>query len=155
MVHPNIVNVNETFAPVFSPAGNSTTITTLNVNVQTPNYKDGAFPYRKRVIAQLSLTGPVLLQFNQVVLAPIRPNESQLVLRCFAQCDSCISLVNPQCNPTSWYLYPSSDPKYNQGFILNPSRGTLTGNVAFNIQLRPKRPQGQDQTRRCNSESLM
>lgn len=141
--------------PVFPPTANSTTITALSVNVQTPKYKDGAFPYRERIIAQVSLTGTALTQFDQVVLGPMRANESQLVLWCFAQCGSCISFVKAQCNPTGWFLNPSSDPKYNQAFILNSSRERLTGNVAFDIQLRPKRPQGQDQTRRCKSESLM
>lgn len=154
VVHPNL-DVNQTFAPVFPPATNSTIITTLSVNVQTPKYKDDAFPYRNRVTAQISLTGTALLQFYQIVLGPLRPNESQLALWCYAQCGACISLKKPQCNPTDWFLDPSSDPKYNQGFILNPSSWTLTGNVAFDIPLRPKRPKGQDQTRRCNSESLM
>ena len=150
-------------APVIPPT--LTTITTLNVIVQTPKYKDGAFHYRERIIAQVSLTGTALMQFDQVVLGPMRPNDTQLVLWCFAQCGSCISFVRARCNPTGWYLDPSSDPKYNQAFILNRSRERLTGNVAsdmrltgnvaFDIQLRPKRPQGQDQTRRCNSESLM
>ena len=155
VVHPNNVNVNETLAPIFPPAAYSIIINTLSVKVQTPKYKDGAFPYRDRITAQLSLTGMVLLQFAQIVLGPMRPNDSQLVLSCFAECGSCISSAKPQCNPTSWYLDPSSEPKYNQGFIFNLSSWTLIGNVAFDIPLRPKRPKGQDQTCRCNSESLM
>ena len=156
VVHPN-VNANGTFAPVFPPAASSTTTTTtiLDVNVQKPKYEDGAFAYRQHVIARLSLTGTVLLQFNQVVLGPMRPEESQLVLWCFAQCGSCTSSNYPQCNPIGWYLNPLHDPKHNQSFVLNPSSGTLTGNVTFNIQHRPRQPKAQEQTRRCDSESLL
>lgn len=146
-------NVDGTFAPKLPPAAYSPT--TLGVDVQTPKYTDGAFAYRRHVIVRLSLTGTVLLQFNQVVLGPTHPNESQLALWCFAQCGSCTSSQYPQCNPIGWYLNPLHDPKHSQGFILNPSSGTLTGNVTFNIQHRPRQPKAQDQTRRCNSESLM
>ena len=142
-------------APVLPPTANSTTIATLTVNVQTPKYKDGTFWYRERIIAQVSLTGAVLTQFDQVVLGPMPPNESQLALWCFAQCGSCISFVTARCNPTSFFLDPLRDPKHNKGFVLNPLRGTLTGDVAFNIPFRPKRPRRQDQWSRCNCESLM
>jgi hypothetical protein len=150
MVRPN---VRETIAPVFPSASYSTT--TLDVNVRTPKYEGGAFPYRHHVMARLWLTGTVPPQFNQVVLGPTTPNESQLVLYCHAQCGACISSQHPQCSPTGWYLDPLHDPKHNLGFILDPLSGTLTGNVTFTIQHRPRQPKPHDQTRRCGSESLM
>jgi len=145
--------VNGTFAPVVPPTPSSTT--TLSVNVQTPKFEGGAFPYRDRVTAQLSLTGTVPLQFSQVVLGPTTPNSSQLVLYCYAQCGTCISSESPQCSPVGWYLISEHNPGHNLGFKISPSSGTLTGKVTYNIQHRPRQPKAQDQPRRCGAESLM
>jgi hypothetical protein len=139
-------NVYETLAPGFP---------TLDVDVRTPRYDGGAFLYRDRVIARLSLTGTVFLQFNQALLGPATPNESQLVLHCYAECQSCISSKSPRCSPIGWYLDPVHDPKDNLAFMRHPLSGTFTGNVTFTIPRRPRRPKPQDQTRRCASESLM
>jgi len=127
----------------------------LDVNIRTPKFEGGIFPYRHRVTARLSLTGTVPLQYRDAVLSPMLPNDSQLMLRCYAECSSCISSRHPQCSPVGFYLDPLHDQKYNKGFILDPSSGALTGNVTFTIEYRPRRPKAQDRTRRCASESLM
>jgi len=54
----------------------------------------------------------------------------------------------------SAYLNPLRDRKYNQGFTLDPSSGTFTGNVTFTIEHCPRQPKVQDPPRRCASESL-
>ena len=154
-VHPNIVNGTLVPGYSYSPAAHSITDTALGVNIRTPTFERGIFPYRRHhVVARLSLTGAVLLQYRDVVLGPVLPNDSQLVLWCYAECSSCSSSRHPQCSPVGFYLDPLRDRKYNQGFILDPSSGTLAGNVTFTIEHRPRRPKAQEHTRRCASESL-
>ena len=148
-VHPND---NATFAPEFPPAPAAYSTTTMSANIRTPKYDGGAFPYRHHVTARL--TGTVPPQFNQVVLGPTT-HESQLALRCYAECRSCASSMSPKCSPVGWYLDPVRDPRYNLGFVLNPSSGPFTGNVSFTIQHRPRLPRAQDRTQRCDSEYLM
>ena len=146
-------NVNETLTPNFQPEPHTTSA--LDVNVRTPKYEGGSFPYRHNVTVRLALTGTVLRQFTQVVLGPSTPTKSQLALWCYAECRFCKTSSRPRCSPIGWYLNPVRDPKHNLDSILKPVNGTLTGNVTFNIQHRPRQPKEQDQTSRCDSECLM
>ena len=144
-------NVNNALAPKFLPHPTSA----LDVNIRRPKYEGGSFPYRRRVTARFALTGTALRQFNQVVLGPTTLTESQLALWCYAECRFCKSSPHPHCSPIGWYLDPVHDRKHHLDFRLSPLSGTLTGNVTFNIQHRPRQPKEQDQTCRCDSESLM
>jgi hypothetical protein len=149
MVHPSLATL------VFSPAAYSTVA--LNLDVITPTFEHGIFPYRNHVIVRLSLTGTVPSQFCGIVLGPVLPNEHQLVLWCYVKCSSCTSSASgyPQCSPIDFHLDPSQDEKHNQGFKLEPSSGTLTGFVTFNMPQRPRWPTVQGQARRCAAESLV
>jgi len=151
----NLYRVPNHLASPYPPLGPAAySVTSLSVNVLTPKFEGGIFSYRHHVIARLSLTGTVLMQYHDVVLGPELPNDSQLVLWCHAECSSCNSSQHPQCSPVDFYLDPLRERKYNQGFILDPSSGTLAGNVTFTIEHRPRRPKAQEHTRRCASESL-
>jgi hypothetical protein len=137
------------------PAAGYSITAALDLTVLIPNYERGVFFYRDQVTARFSVTGTVLQQFNDVVLGPVHPNEHQFVLWCYAECSSCISSQHPQCSPVGFNIYPLRDERHYQGFTLDPSNGTLIGNVTFNIHQRPRRPKAPDQMRRCACESLM
>ena len=129
------------------------TLTLFNVHIQSPEIKDGKYPYREHITVWFSLTWPTLRQYKGVVLVgPALPD--QLWLRCYAVCSSCISSLNPKCNPTDFYLNPECDRTHNQNFKLDWSSDTFTGIVTYNIEHRPRRPKPNDQTRRCADEAL-
>ena len=103
------------------------------------------------------------MQRKGVILAPAPPNESQLVLRCRAECRSCssaTSTVSAQlCRPTAFDLEPVPDRKSDRLFELkfrqNESNGPLLAKVTFLIRHRPIVPKYENQERCCRSESLM
>ena len=125
----------------------------MAVTVLTPGeLTDGVFRYRNKIISRVSLTGAVPLYPRGVVLGPVTPNASQFVLWCYAECSTCASSPHPQCHPSKFRLDP--DLTHYHGFSPDQN-GTLIGKVTHCIELRPRMPKGQDQTRRCASESLM
>ena len=125
----------------------------MTVNVLTPRFKDGIFPYRDKIVSRISLTGAAVPpDFRSVLLGPEPCSTSQFVLWCHATCSPCASSPHPQCHPIEFGLDPDRD-QYD-GFTLD-QRGTLTGNVTYVIDHRPRMPKGQDQTWRCASEALM
>ena len=114
--------------------------------------------YRDHVTSQISLN-----RYKRVILAPTLPNESQLVLRCRAECRSCssaTSTASPQrCRPAAFDLEPVPDKKSDQLFELEFRRDTSTSalfaKVTFLIRHRPIVPKKGDREWRCRSESLM
>ena len=145
----------------FDPVGTSTgpEIITLGVNILTPKFLNGRFPYRENVTAQVTydLSGRVPYPFGGVMLGPATVDASQLVLVCYAVCGTCTSQTSSpyqQCNPTRFHLDPVP-LKRNRGFKLDKSSGTLSGNVTFKIKSRRKWPRSENQEWRCSSESLM
>lgn len=133
-------------------------VITLGVTVLTPRFEHGRFPYREHVTSRVYLSGKTPLPFDDIVLDPVLPNESSLVLKCYAECRTCAgqtSSPNQQCNPIGFFLDPIQDLKHNQGFTPDKSSGTLTGNVTFKIKCRPRMPKAGDQKWRCSSESLV
>ena len=133
--------------------------THFQVTALTPKIEGNHRFYRERVTSQVSLSGKV--PYKGVILSPALPNESQLVLRCRAECRSCSSATStagPQyCTPTTFDLDPVPDPKSDQPFKLrlDESNGALIGDVTFRIRPRPRMPKAEDQEWRCGSESLM
>jgi hypothetical protein len=134
-------------------------ITSLGVSVLTPKFVNGRFLYREHVTARVTytLSGRMLHPFGGVVLGPATTSASQFALVCYAVCRSCTSQASSsyqQCNPTGFYLDPIPS-KRNQGFKLDESNGTLTGNVTFKIRSRRKWPRSEDREWRCLAEALM
>ena len=135
--------------------------TNFQVTLLTPKTKGNHHHYRDRVTSQISLN--IGMRYKGVILAPALPNESQLVLRCGAECRSCssaTSTASPQhCRPAAFDLEPVPDEKRNQLFELkfqqDKSNGPFLADVTFLIRHRPIAPKYGDQERRCRSESLM
>ena len=149
------------FPRLFNPLDASTglEVIALRVNILTPKFANGRFPYRLRVTARITCTlnGRVPHPFGGVVLDPATADASQLVIVCYAVCRSCTSQASSQyqqCKPTMFYLDPVRT-KRNRGFNLDKPSGTLTGNVTFKIRPRKKWPRPEDQEWRCPSEALM
>ena len=117
--------------------------------------------YRDRVTSQISLNRE--MRYKGVILAPALPNESQLVLRCRAECRSCLtatSTVSTQrCRPAAFDLEPVPDLKSDRPFKLklrqDKSNGLFFADVTFLIRYRPRVPKDGDQEWCCTSESLM
>jgi len=141
--------------PPYNNREDYTVIVPIIIHIQTPkiDYQGNYYPYRKNVTARLSLTGPELRAFRGVVFGGPAP-RNQLVLRCYAECQSCTSSLSPQCSPIRWELSTLCDRTHNQSFQFDWSSNTLTCVVTFTIDHRPRRPKGQDLTRRCAAEAL-
>ena len=102
------------------------------------------------------------MRYNGIILAPALSNESQLVLRCRAECWSCSSAkptARPRrCRP-AFDLEPVSDRNSDRRFELklrqDKSDGPLFADVSFAIPYRLRVPEVGDQGWRCGSKSLM
>ena len=135
--------------------------TNFQVTLLTPKTKGDHHYYRDRVTSQISLNRK--MGFKGVILAPALPKESQLVLRCRAECRSCssaTSTASPQRRrPAAFDLEPVPDYKSDRPFELkfrqDKSNGALFADVTFLIRHRPMVPRFYEQEWRCRSESLM
>ena len=146
MIHPN---VNGTLTTEFSPAAFS--ITALDLNVSTPKFEGGKFPYHDGVTSQLPLIRPVFVQISGVVLSLVLPNWSQLVLWCYT--GVCILSSHSQYSPIGSHLDPARDEKC--GLKLDLSSGTHTSDVTFYFQHRTRQTKAYNQTRHCYFEELV
>ena len=130
--------------------------TNVQVTLLTPKIKGGHHYYRDRVTSRISLNRE--LRYKDVILAPALPNESQLVLRCHAECRSCSSATSSprRCRPAAFDLDPLpnrwSDRLFELKFRKDKSNGRLFADVTFLIRPRPIMPKYEW---RCRSESLM
>ena len=135
--------------------------TNFQVTPLMPKTEGDHHYYRDRVTSQISLNRE--MRYKGVILAPTLPNESQLVLRCRAECRSCssaTSTASPQrCRPAAFDLEPVPDKKSDQLFELkfrqDKPNGALLADVTFLVRHRPIVPKYGDQEWRCRSESLM
>ena len=126
--------------------------------------------YHDQVTSQISLNRE--MRYKGVILAPALPNETQMVLKCRAECRSCssatLTTISQRCRPAAFDLEPVQDLKSNQPFELklqqDKPNGPLLANVTFLIRHRPIAPKYkdrkpkyiyEDQEQRCHSESLM
>ena len=124
----------------------------------TPKTEGDHHYYRDHVTSQISLN-----RSQGVILAPVLPNKSQLVLRCRAECRSCSSATSTasprRCRPAAFDLEPVPDKKSDQHIELkfrrDKSNGPLLADVTFLIRHRPIVPKYGDQEWCCRSESLM
>ena len=132
--------------------------TNFQVTPLTPKFEGDHHYYRDHVTSQISLN-----RSQGVILAPVLPNKSQLVLRCRAECRSCSSATSTasprRCRPAAFDLEPVPDKKSDQHIELkfrrDKSNGPLLADVTFLIRHRPIVPKYGDQEWRCRSESLM
>ena len=135
--------------------------TTFQVTPLIPTIEGGHHYYRDHVTSQISLNRE--MRYTGVILAPALPNESQLVLRCRAECRSCLSVTSTantrRCRPAAFDLELVPNLKSDQPFELklrqHKSNGALVALVTFLIRYRPRVPKYGDQEWCCQSESLM
>ena len=135
--------------------------TNFQVIPLTPKIEGDHYYYRNRVTCQIYLNRE--MRYKCAILAPALPNETQMVLRCHAECKSCSSATSTtstqRCRPAAFDLEPVPDLKSDQPFELKFRRdkpnGPLFADVTFLIRHRPIVPNYEDQERRCHSESLM
>ena len=135
--------------------------TKFQVTPLTPKTKGDHHYYRDCVTSQISLNSE--MQYKGVILAPALPNESQLVLRCRAECRSCSRATSTastqRCSPAAFDLEPIPNPKNDRPFELklrqDKTNGPLFADVTFLIRYRPIVPKYGDQEWCCPSESLM
>ena len=117
--------------------------------------------YRNHVTSRISLNRK--MGYKGVILAPALPNESQLVLRCRAECRSCsnaTSTTSPRgCSLAAFDLEPLPDLKSDRPFELkfrqDKPNGPLFADMTFLIQYRPIVPKNGDQEWCCRSGSLL
>ena len=126
----------------------------FQVTHRTPKIEGDHLYYRDSVTSRISLN-----KYKGVILAPALPNEpGQFVLRCRAECRSCLSATptasTQRCRPAAFDLEPEHGT--GQRFLEKLRRNKSTGaNVTFRIRHRPIAPKYGDQEWRCRSESLM
>ena len=133
--------------------------TNFQVTPLTPKFEGDHHYYCDHVTSQISLNRG--MRHKGVILAPALPNESQLVLRCRAECRSCLSeTLHPRIfrRPAAFDLEPVPDPESDQLFELkfrqDKSNCHLIADVTFLIWYRPIGPKyGYREC--CPSESLM
>ena len=125
-----------------------------------PKSKGDHHYYRKHVTSRSQISLNREMRYERVTLVPklytLNPNDSQLVLRCHAECRSCsgaISTTSAQsCRPAAFDLEPVPDPKSDRPFELklrqDKSNGPLIADVTFLIRYG-------DQEWCCPAESLM
>ena len=137
--------------------------TSFHVTLLTPKNNGERHYYRSCVTSRISLNRE--MRYKGVILAPAPtlPNNSQLILRCHAECRSCSSATSTaraqRCRPAAFDLEPVPDPKSDHPFELkfrqDKSNGSLIADMTFIIRYRPRAPKYGDREWCCPSESLM
>ena len=135
--------------------------TNFQVTLLTPKTEDNHHYYRGHVTSRVSLNRE--MRYKGVILAPALPNESQLVLRCRAECRSCSSATLAtslqRCRPAAFDLEPvpdrKSDPLFELKFRQDEPNSPLLADVTFQIGYRPIVPKWEDKEWCCRLESLM